>query len=73
MKSEMDLMKMDERQRLCWLQANRAIIFVIFIAWLGIIISEIVNHRIPYFMIIMIPVFAIIRYLFYIYFNRKYS
>nr|MBN2277751.1 hypothetical protein [candidate division Zixibacteria bacterium] len=64
MNSEMDIMKMDERQRLGWMLANRAIIFVIFIVWVGLIVNEFVNNRVPYFLIIMIPVLALIRFLF---------
>jgi len=73
MKSEMDYLRMDERQRLCWLMANRAIIFVIFIAWAGAIVDELLHGRIPYFMIIAIPVLALIRFLFYLYYSRRLS
>jgi hypothetical protein len=71
MKTEMDVLKMDERQKLCWLMANRAIIFVIFIAWAGIIIRDFLQGRNPIVMIILIPVLALIRFLFYLYYSKK--
>jgi len=71
MKSEMDAMKMDERQRFCWYRANRALIFFIFIVWIFMIVSEFYNGRIPYFLLVMIPVFAAVRFIFYKVFARK--
>ncbi|MEW5924616.1 MAG: hypothetical protein AB1746_11570 [Candidatus Zixiibacteriota bacterium] len=71
MKDEMDAMKMDERQRLCWYKANRALIFFIFLVWLFMIASEFNNGRIPYFLLIMIPVFALARLVFYKLYSRK--
>lgn len=71
MKTEMDAMKMDERQRLCWYKANRALIFFIFIVWVFMIASEFNNGRIPYFLLIMIPVFALARFVFYKFYSRK--
>jgi hypothetical protein len=61
MKTEMDALGLDERQRVCWLYANRALIFVVGIVWLGIIVWEVWHQRLPIFMIIMVPVFALIR------------
>ena len=59
MKTEMDLMKMDERQRLYWLMANRVALMIVFLVCLGIIIYVTVhNNIIPYFLIIMVPVFG---------------
>lgn len=71
MKDEMNAMKMDERQRLCWYKANRALIFFIFIIWVFMIASEFNNGRIPYFLLIMIPVFALARFVFYKIYARK--
>ena len=34
MKSEMDLMRMDERQRFHWLRANRATLMFVGVVWL---------------------------------------
>ena len=63
MKTEMDTLGLDERQRVCWLYANRALIFVVGIVWLGMIGWEVWHQRPPIFMIIMIPVFALIRFM----------
>jgi hypothetical protein len=70
MKNEMDLLGFDERQRLGWLMANRALIFIIGALWLGIIGWELYQQRTPYFMIIMIPVLALARLIFYKYYTR---
>jgi len=71
MKSEMDVLNLDERQRMGWLLANRATIFVIGLVWLCMIGWELVHSRTPYFMIVMVPVFALIRLFFYLYYTRK--
>ena len=62
MKSEMDTMRMDERQRICWLLANRATLMVVGIAWVGMIAWEMVQGRAPWFMLAMVPIFAAIRF-----------
>ena len=61
MKTEMDALALDERQRVCWLYANRALIFVVGIVWLGMVVWEVWHQRAPVFMIIMVPVFALVR------------
>ncbi len=66
MKSEMDVLNMDERQRFAWLRANRITLLCVGIAWIGIITWEFLQQRTPYFMIVMVPVFAIIRYVSYL-------
>lgn len=71
MKSEMDFLRMDERQRVCWLYANRAMIFIIGAIWLGIIGYELSQGRTPLFMIIMVPVLALVRLFIYLYYSRK--
>ena len=71
MKSEMDLLRMDERQRYCWLMANRATIFAIGAAWLGIIGWELYHSRTPWFMIVMIPVLALFRLGAYLFYKRR--
>lgn len=71
MKSEMDAMRMDERQRLCWLYANRVMIFVIGIIWLGMIGYEMLQHRTPLFLIVMVPVLALVRLFIYLYYSRR--
>lgn len=72
MKNEMDVLKMDERQKLYWLMANRATLMVVGLVWIGMIIYEAVNHQIiPYFLIIMVPVFGLIRLMVYKYYARQ--
>ncbi len=71
MKNEMDVLNMDERQRLGWLLANRALIFVVGVIWLCMIGWELMRNRIPYFLIIMVPVLALTRLFFYLYYTRK--
>lgn len=72
MKTEMDAMRMDERQRTCWLLANRATLMVVGLVWLVVIAYEIlVRSYVPTFMIIMVPVFAIVRYTAYKYYAAK--
>jgi hypothetical protein len=65
MKTEMDVMNMDERQEIAWLKANRATLMIVGVIWIGIIVWEFIQERTPYFMIAMVPLFAFIRYLFY--------
>jgi bacteriorhodopsin len=65
MKSEMDVMKLDERQRLSWLLANRATLMIVGLVWVGMAIYELIQSRRPYFLLIMIPAFALIRFAFY--------
>jgi len=61
MKTEMDALGMDERQRLAWLLANRATLLLVGVVWLGMIGWELVQHRTPYFMLAMVPAFALTR------------
>jgi len=65
MKNEMDVMDMDERQRFAWLRANRLTLFTVGIVWIVMIMRELLRGETPYFMIAMIPVFALLRYLLY--------
>lgn len=70
MKTEMDLMRMDERQRLHWLCANRATLMVVGVVWLLMIAFELSEGRTPGFLIVMVPIFAGIRFGFYYYYAR---
>lgn len=70
MKNEMDVMKMDERLEYAWLRANRATLMIVGGVWIGIIVWELVQERTPYFMILMVPVFAAIRFAFYRLYRR---
>jgi hypothetical protein len=65
MKNEMDVMDMDDRQRFAWLRANRLTLFTVGIVWIVMILRELLRGETPYFMISMIPVFALLRYLLY--------
>ncbi|UCF04735.1 MAG: hypothetical protein JSV33_12540 [bacterium] len=65
MKTEMDVMNMDERQEIAWLRANRSTLMIVGAVWIGIIVWEFIQNRTPYFMITMVPVFAFIRFAFY--------
>ena len=71
MKTEMDVIGMDERQRLCWLWANRATLMVVGLCWLGMIAWEALHQRVPYFLIVMVPVFGWIRFLFYRFYTKR--
>lgn len=71
MKNEMDVMRMDERQRLCWLLANRATLLIVGLIWIGMIGWELLHERIPYFLIIMVPVFALARLALYQVYARR--
>jgi len=65
MKNEMDVMDMDERQRSAWLRANRLTLICVGVVWIGMIVRELLSGGAPYFMIAMLPVFALLRYLLY--------
>jgi len=71
MKSEMDLLKMDRHQRVCWLLANRLTLMIVGICWLGMIAWEITQSRTPVFLIAMVPVFATIRFGLYAFYRRR--
>jgi hypothetical protein len=61
MTSEMDLLRMDERQRLSWLMANRGTLVAVGIVWLGMLVWEIAHDRPPVFLVVMVPVFGLLR------------
>jgi hypothetical protein len=65
MVSEMDILKMNDRQRIAWLQANRLTLMFVGLAWLGMIIWEFIQGNIPVFLLVMVPFFAIFRFLSY--------
>jgi hypothetical protein len=71
MKTEMDVMKLDERQRSAWFQANRVTLMLVGITWLGMICWELYQQRTPVFLIVMVPVFALLRFGFYRYYSRS--
>jgi len=61
MKTEMDLLRFDERQRFAWLLANRGTVIAVGVTWIGLIVWELTQSRVPLFMIAMVPVFALFR------------
>lgn len=65
MATEMGLMGMDERQRINWLRANRLTLFAVGLTWIGMIAAELARGTFPTFLITMVPVFALIRFLAY--------
>jgi len=72
MKNEMEVLNMDERQKLYWLMANRVTLMIVGLVWIGMIIYKAVYyHIIPYFLIIMVPVFGLIRFIVYKYYARR--
>jgi hypothetical protein len=70
MNSEMDVMNMDERQRRAWLLANRATLFVVGVVWICMIGWALLHGRTPYFLIVMVPLFALVRFFWYRYYLR---
>ncbi len=70
MKSEMDLMRMDERQRFHWLRANRATLMIVGAVWLLMIAFELSEGRTPEFLLVMVPIFAGVRFGFFYYYAR---
>ena len=72
MSSEMDVMKMDGRQRASWMQANRITLMIVGLVWIGLIGWDVVvNRHTPWFMIAMVPAFAALRAGLYAFFNRE--
>ena len=67
MKSEMDVLGLDERQRLFWLLANRATLIVVGLVWIGMIFWQWTHGRTDWFLIAMVPTFALVRWGFYLY------
>lgn len=70
MRTEMDVMRLDERQRLNWLLANRATLMTVGVVWLLMIAFEFSEGRAPWFLVAMVPVFAGLRLGLYFYFAR---
>jgi len=71
MKSEMDALSMDERQRHAWLLANRVTLMIVGLIWIGMIVYEFSRDKTPLFLIIMVPAFALVRFLSYFVYARK--
>jgi len=73
MKTEMDALKMDERQRVSWLLANRATLVCVGVIWIVLIALQTLQGHTPWFMIAMVPVIALIRFAWYRHYNRTMS
>lgn len=61
MKSEMDALAMDERQRRAWYRANRATLMVVGVVWIGLIVRGLLAGERPWFLIAMVPALALVR------------
>lgn len=70
MTTEMDLLDMDERQRLAWMKANRLTLMAVGLVWIGMIVDELAAGRTPVFLLAMIPAFAALRFALYLCFKR---
>lgn len=70
MTEEMDILRMDERQRLAWMRANRVTLILVGLIWIGMIVWEMFQGKFPKFLVTMVPVFALARVLTYRYFQR---
>jgi len=71
MKTEMDLAGFDERQRLCWLLANRATLMLVGLLWIGMIVVDLAENRMPVFLISMVPAIALVRWVLYLVYKRR--
>lgn len=70
MRSEMDLLNMNEAERICWLKANRVTLIVVGTVWIGMIVERLLQGDLPWFLIVMVPVFAGLRLSVYRYCKR---
>ncbi len=71
MKTEMDLIGMDERQREGWLKANRGTLIAVGVLWIGMIVREFAAGNVPTFLIVMVPAIACLRLLLYRWYTRS--
>jgi hypothetical protein len=71
MKNEMDALKMDERQRLCWLLANRITLIAVGILWMGLIFLQYSHNLSLSFLVAMVPVIGLFRLGSYLYYMRS--
>lgn len=70
MKSEMDIFGMNEQARICWLKANRITLIVVGMVWIGMIVQQLFVGNRPWFLIVMVPVFALLRFAAYSYYKK---
>jgi hypothetical protein len=67
----MELMGMDERQRLAWFMANRGTVIFVGAVWIGMIGWELTHGRAPLFLMLMVPVIALFRAGLYHYYSAR--
>jgi len=67
----MDLLGMDERQRLAWLMANRGTLLAMGAVWIGMIAWSLIQGDVPAFMLAMAPAFVLVRQLLYHYYSGR--
>lgn len=73
MKSEMDILKMTEPERICWLRANRVTLLVVGVVWVLMIFQQLLKGNTPWFLIVMVPIFALLRFSAYRYYKKSMS
>ena len=71
MRSEMDIMKMTTLQKFYWLRASRATLILVGIVWIGMIVQQLSRGQRPWFLIVMVPVFALFRLVAYSYYQKS--
>lgn len=67
----MKIMNLDERQRYCWLAANRFTLLIVGLVWIGLIGWDLWQGHIPVFLILMVPFFALVRFISYRLYLRR--
>jgi len=67
MTNEMDIMRMDAPRRSAWLRANRVTLMTVGIVWIGMIAVRLSRGEDARFLLLMVPVFALIRLAAYVY------
>jgi hypothetical protein len=71
MTNEMDVLNLDERQRLCWLKANRLTLMFVGVVWLGMIAYDLLHGSTPIFLMAAVPAFGLARLLSYKYYAGR--
>jgi hypothetical protein len=60
MKNEMDCLGTNEEQNQAWLNANQITLFAVGMVWIGMIVSRLITGDTPWFLIAMVPAFALL-------------
>ena len=61
---------MTDRQRWSWLLANRLTLMLVGLVWLGMIFERLARADTPWFLIAMVPAFALFRLAAYLHYRR---